>query len=176
LQLEETIMADAPQAAGLSSSVFYRDPKAALTWLERAFGFEIAFMVLDDDGNLGHSQMVFGTGRVSINGEWEAPDMVGEARMRSPLSVEGVNTQFVRVDLAEDIDAHCERARAAGARITQEPRDEFYGHRTYRALDPEGHVWSFGAPIAVISDEAKARGAQWTIREADRAARKLLED
>ena len=158
--------AQPPAIAGLSSNIFYRDPKAALTWLEKAFGFEIAFMVMDDDGNLGHSQMAFGTGRVSIGGEWEAPDMVGEARMRSPLAVEGINTQFVRVDLAEDIDAHCERARAAGARITQEPRDEFYGHRTYRALDPEGHVWSFGAPIDVIPPEAVERGKQWKIHAA----------
>lgn len=154
----------------LSASLTYRDPKGALGWLEKAFGFEIAFMVLDEDGNLGHSTMAFGASRFSVGGEWEADDMIGEARMRSPLSASGMNTQFMRVDLAGDLDAHCERARAAGARITQEPQDQFYGHRTYRALDPEGHVWSFGMPISVIPREAIERGRQWKIRQAGRVA------
>lgn len=157
----------APEAvAGLSASVFYRDPKAALDWLEKAFGFELKFLVLDDEGNLGHSTMAFGSSEFSVNGEWEAPDMVGQARMRSPLAVDGINTQFMRVRLTQDLEGHCERARAAGAVITHEPQDQFYGSRTYRALDPEGHVWTFDMPIAHVSEEAIERGKQWTIRQA----------
>ena len=157
-----------PAVAGLSASIFYRDPKAALAWLEKAFGFELKFLVLDDAGNLGHSTMAFGASEFSVNGEWEAPQMVGPARMRSPLAVEGINTQFMRVHLTEDIEGHCERARAAGARITDEPQDQFYGSRTYRALDPEGHVWTFDMPIAHVSEDAIERGKQWTVRQAVR--------
>jgi uncharacterized glyoxalase superfamily protein PhnB len=43
----------------------------------------------------------------------------------------------------DDLAAHYERACAAGARITQAPTLQFYGDRTYRALDLEGHVWNF---------------------------------
>ena len=44
-----------------------------------------------------------------------------------------------------------ERARAAGAHISQEPEDQFYGDRTYRAIDPEGHVWVFTQPVRAVS-------------------------
>jgi hypothetical protein len=37
--------------------------------------------------------------------------------------------------------------------ILQEPTDQFYGDRTYRARDPEGHVWSFGQTVRVVSRE-----------------------
>ena len=46
--------------------------------------------------------------------------------------------------VVEDPDAHCERARAAGAEIVQEPTDREYGSREYTARDPEGNLWVFG--------------------------------
>ena len=68
-----------------------------------------------------------------VGNEWSADH-------KSPKSVGGKNTQTVHVQLAEgeDIDAHCKRAREAGAEILQEPETQFYGDRTYRARDPEG--------------------------------------
>ena len=50
----------------------------------------------------------------------------------------------VQLAQGEDIDAHCERARKAGAEILQEPETKFYGDRTHRVRDPEGHIWTFG--------------------------------
>ena len=47
--------------------------------------------------------------------------------------------------IVEDVDAHPKRARAAGAEIIRDPRDEDYGGRGYSARDPEGNVWSFGS-------------------------------
>src|SRR5436190_8908705 len=123
-------------------AVFYKDPIAALKFLEAAFGFEISMLLTDADGNLAHSEVAFQGGALSVGGEWQG-DIVGSARMRSPQTVEGVNTQIIRINLDAGIDAHCERARAAGAVITAEPEDQFYGARVYRALDPEGHVWNF---------------------------------
>jgi uncharacterized glyoxalase superfamily protein PhnB len=72
--------------------------------------------------------------------------------MRSPASLDGQGTQFIRIELASGIDAHCAKAEAAGAKITQRPEDQFYGARVYRALDPEGHVWNFDQAIAVVSN------------------------
>ena len=46
--------------------------------------------------------------------------------------------------VVDDPDAHCARARAAGAELTREPTDQDYGAREYSALDPEGTEWSFG--------------------------------
>ena len=65
----------------------------------------------------------------------------------TPQELGGVHGQlWCEVD---EVDAHCERARAAGAVIVGEPHDEDFGYRTYRAIDPEGHRWFFGAPLPV---------------------------
>src|SRR5271156_313250 len=108
-------------ASPLTPVVFYRDPMAALRWLEQAFGFETSLLVTDDAGNVGHAEMSFGEGRIGVGGEWSSAELLGPAAMMSPASLEGQGTQFVRVELASGIDDHCARAEAAGARITQRP-------------------------------------------------------
>jgi uncharacterized glyoxalase superfamily protein PhnB len=135
------------------SSVFYREPKAALAWLERAFGFEVT-MAIDgpaDAPTMCHYEMsIEGQGRIMIGGQWA--DWA-----RSPASLAGANSQTVHVELSGAIDAHCERARAAGAVIAAEPEDQFYGDRTYRAVDNEGHVWTFAEHVRdVTRAEAEA--------------------
>jgi uncharacterized glyoxalase superfamily protein PhnB len=151
-------------ASPFTPVVFYKDPMAALRWLEKAFGFETSLLVTDDKGGVGHAEMSFGEGRVGIGGEWGAADRIGPAKMRSPASLDGQCTQFVRIALASGIDEHCARAEAAGAQITQRPEDQFYGARVYRALDPEGHVWNFDQAIAEVSnaDMEKATGLKIT--------------
>jgi len=138
-------------------SVHYQNPKAALDWLERAFGFELTMLIESpgDDSMLHAEMSAGGRGRVMIGGEWEA-------RMRSPRSANGINTQAIHVDVERDIDGHCEKARAAGAVVVQEPENQFYGARTYRALDLEGHMWTFAQFVRDVSREEaeKAIGAK----------------
>jgi uncharacterized glyoxalase superfamily protein PhnB len=143
-------MTDVYRTKGLSSAVSYQDPKAAYRWLEAAFGFEPLFVLLDSDGNLAHSEMSYGDSVVMVGSEWSDDH-------KSPRSVGGKNTQSVHVQLAEgeDIDAHCAHARAAGATIVMEPATQFYGDRTYRAKDPEGHIWTFGVTVQ------KMTSGQW---------------
>lgn len=136
-----------------TSSVSYRDPKAALQWLERAFDFEVT-MAIDgppESPGQGHYEMSCqGRGRIMIGGLWA--DWVS-----SPEGIGGKNTQTVHVQLSDDVDTHCERARAAGAIIAAEPEDQFYGDRTYRAVDLEGHVWTFSVHVRdVTRAEAEA--------------------
>ncbi|BCG68871.1 glyoxalase [Mesorhizobium sp. 113-1-2] len=132
--------------ASLGSGVIYRDPRAALVWLEAAFSFERSMVVSDAEGKLIHAEMRFGDSYIVVDSEWA--DYVA-----SPASVSGKNTQSVYVRLRDGLDAHCEQARAAGADIIQEPTDQFYGERQYRARDPEGHVWTFTQPIRSVSRE-----------------------
>jgi uncharacterized glyoxalase superfamily protein PhnB len=147
-------------ASPFTPVVFYRDPMAALKWLEAAFGFETSMLVTDAAGNVGHAEMKLGDGHIGVGAEWGATELIGPARMRSPASLDGQGTQFIRISLESGIDAHCAKAEVAGARITQRPADQFYGARVYRALDPEGHVWCFDQDIAQVStaDMEKASG------------------
>jgi uncharacterized glyoxalase superfamily protein PhnB len=124
----------------VSSAISYVEPLKAYRWLEQAFGFEPHMLILDEAGNLVHSQMKFGDGMIMVGTEWSESH-------RSPQNVGRINTQTVHVQLKDDLDAHCERARAAGAEIIAEPEDQFYGDRTYRARDPEGHIWTFGQTV-----------------------------
>ena len=136
--------------SSLGSGVFYRDPRAALDWLEAAFGFVRSMVISDAEGKLVHSEMRFGDSCIILDSEWA--DYVA-----SPASVGGRNTQCVYVRLKDGLDAHCEQARAKGAEIIQEPADQFYGERQYRARDPEGHVWTFTQPIRLVPREEAER-------------------
>lgn len=136
--------------APLMSAICYRDPKAALKYLAAAFGFELSMLIEDGEGNLAHSEMRYGDAVVMIGNEWS------EAH-KSPASLGGKNTQTVHIQIDEDIDAHCARARAAGFDIIMEPETQFYGDRTYRCRDPEGHVWTVGQTVKAVSrEEAEA--------------------
>jgi len=143
-------MATETRRASLTSALFYKEPMAALDWLERAFGFERTMLLTNPDGSLAHSQMSFGDGMIMVGTEWSE-------RHQSPVSLDGRNTQTIHVHLDEDIDAHCARARAAGANVLAEPEDQFYGDRTYRCDDPEGHIWTFAQTLRTVSqNEAEA--------------------
>lgn len=137
-------MSDPMRPTTFTPALSYLDPFAALDFLERAFGFERTMVITDETGALGHAQMGFGSGTVMIGSEWNE-------NRKSPASLGGKCTQTVHVHLDEDIDAHCARAEAAGARIEMRPEDQFYGDRTYRAVDPEGHVWTFGQAVKMVS-------------------------
>ena len=140
----------------IAPTLFYKEPIAALKFLESAFGFEIASLITDGEGRLAHSELTLNGAVLHVSREWEGP-IVGPARMRSPASLDGANTQFLRVHLESGLDDHCARARAAGARIVAEPSDQFYGDRVYRALDPEGHVWNFAQTVSAYDAESVER-------------------
>ena len=136
-----------------TASVYYEDPKSALAWLVEAFGLEIT-MAIDgppEAPEACHYEMSLeGKGRVMVGGQWMST-------IRSPHGLDGANTQSLHVQINDDVDAHCARARAAGAEIAQEPADQFYGDRTYRAIDVEGHMWTFAQHVSdVTRAEAEA--------------------
>jgi uncharacterized glyoxalase superfamily protein PhnB len=142
-------------------ALFYRDPKAALAFLQKAFGFELELLLEDEQGNLQHSQMSFGGGLIMVGTEWSE-------HHQSPASVNGRNTQTTHIYLRETTaDDHCATARAAGAEILQEPADQFYGDRTYRARDPEGHIWTFSQTLRHVepAEWDKATGLRTWARD-----------
>jgi uncharacterized glyoxalase superfamily protein PhnB len=143
----------------LGTALAYKDPRAALAWLEKAFGFEPSMIIEDGNGNVVHSEMRLGSGYIMVGGEWAD-------NVKAPASIGGANTQNVHIQVETDVDAHCERARAAGAKIVMEPETQFYGDRTYRAVDPEGHMWTVSQTVKVMTPEewdAASDGLKTTI-------------
>ena len=130
----------------LSSSVFYQDAHAAIDWLCRAFGFAVRLKVEGEGGRIEHSELTYGEGLVMVGQEGgSSAERPWKARMRSPRSVDGANTQCLML-FVDDADAHCAHARQHGAQIVEEPAthdygDDYWADRSYGALDPEGHLW-----------------------------------
>lgn len=118
-------MTDAYRPKGLASAVCYQDAKAALRWLEEAFGFEPLFVILDADGNLGHSEMSYGNSTVMIGNEWSNDH-------KSPKSVGGKNTQSLHIQLAE---GHIWTVGVTVHRMTPEEWDRAGGTTTRARLD-----------------------------------------
>ena len=114
----------------------YRDEVAALEFLTRVFGLteRRESRMEHPDGMLAWLEL--GDGVVMIG-------RAGEQRhgLHSPLET-GAPTAMVNA-YVRDIDAHCRRAAAEGARIVTPLEDMFWGDRRYEALDLEGHRWHF---------------------------------
>jgi uncharacterized glyoxalase superfamily protein PhnB len=130
----------------------YENGAAAIDWLVEVFGFEERERWADDDGTIVHAELATGGGSIML--ATPSPDYVSPKRMRElsedarkmyevPYVVDGVLVEV------EDIDAHFERAKAAGATILSEPEDvPEAGIRHYRVEDPEGHRWMFSQDMA----------------------------
>lgn len=118
--------------------LIYPDVRAAVTWLAAAFG--LAERVRIGEGH--RAQLQAGDGAV----------IVGEAKgdRRPPRAGEVTHSVTVRV---ADARAHCEHARAQGARILMEPTDFEYGERQYSAEDLAGHQWTFSETLADVAPE-----------------------
>lgn len=131
----------------ISSGLYYREAAKMIDWLCAAFGFEIRLKVEGEDGRIEHSELVYGEGLIMVGEERVGTASRWNVDMKSPLSLAGANTQGLMV-FVDDVDAHCAHARAAGAKIVDEPSLHDYGEenwadRSYGALDPEGHMWWF---------------------------------
>src|SRR5262249_29957622 len=123
-------------SSNIYPSLFYDDAPAAIEWLCRAFGFTKRLVVPGPDPTVLHSEFSLGNGVIMVGSAQSDPGLL------KPRSLAGANQALcVQVD---DPDAHFARARAAGAVILQELKDEDYGSRGYMAKDPEGHQWYFG--------------------------------
>src|SRR4051794_24872483 len=110
----------------------YRDARAAIDWLGRAFGFEPRIVVDGENGAVAHAELVLDGAMI----------MLGSVRDGGGYAPPPRRAAVYIVVAAPD--AHHERARAAGAEIVRGLTDTDYGSREYSARDPEGNHWSFG--------------------------------
>ena len=123
----------------------YADAPAALEFLVTAFAFEEHFRFPGEEGQLMHAEVGYQDNVVML------ASAVAEMGHASPRDLPGHHGSILCY--VDDVDAHFERARAAGAEILSEPEDKFYGDRMYGAADPEGHRWYFAAHVKDVSHE-----------------------
>lgn len=123
----------------------YADAPAAIDFLCRAFGFERQAVYTDEgDPSIVHHAQLLLHGQMIMLGS-DRPGGVTELyRWKTPEQA-GCITQCICA-VIDDPDAHCARARAAGAEILTEPADnQGYPGRAYNVRDCGGHVWNFGS-------------------------------
>jgi len=118
-------------APTLFPEIRYRDPRAALTFLIDALGFQKTLDVPTPNGGLLHAELQMDDGFVMVStlpskdGDWSEVTHVVCGHVPDP-------------------DTHYQHARNGGAHIVTEPQDTPYGARHYVARDLDGFVWLFG--------------------------------
>jgi uncharacterized glyoxalase superfamily protein PhnB len=112
----------------------YDDARAAIAYLTETLGFVEQVVAGADDGTVGHAELSFGDGVIMLGNRSGTPDTFDTGRA----------VVYLAVDSAEAVDAHHDRAVAAGAEVVQQLVDQPYGSREYAVRDPEGNVWSIG--------------------------------
>ena len=110
--------------------ITFRDAAASIAFLERALGAERVAVYSDDEGRINHAEIRIG----------ESVVMSGDERAGSKATPPGVSVVYVVI---ADADAAYERAKAAGAEVT-EPVEQSYGSRDITVTDPDGNRWSLG--------------------------------
>jgi PhnB protein len=117
----------------------------AIEFYKKAFGAKELSRMADPSGKVGHAEIQIGDSRVMLADEY--PEM----GFLSPKSIGG--TPVMMHLYVEDVDATVPRAVAAGAKVTREVADQFYGDRGGKIEDPFGHSWYVATHKEDLSQE-----------------------
>ena len=123
--------------------LYYEDVAGALDWLARAFRFKERMRMPGPDGAIMHAEMEYADGVIMLGRpgtDYKSPKRIGR------------NTQSLYV-YVDDVDKHFQHSKASGAKVFEDPADQFYGDRRYGAEDPEGHQWYFATHVRDPSPE-----------------------
>ena len=125
--------------------LMYADAAAAIEFIGKAFGFEERMRMPAPDGSIMHAELGYQNNVVML------ATVVPEMGYGSPKDLPARHGSVLCY--VDDVDAHYARAKAAGATITAELEDKFYGDRMYGATDPEGHQWFFATHVKDVAPE-----------------------
>jgi uncharacterized glyoxalase superfamily protein PhnB len=119
--------------------LYYEDVDRALKFLSKAFGFrKYGRPIRTPDSKINHAAMKLGDDVIMMG-------RPRDAKYKNPRRL-GQATQSLYINV-DHVDKHFQRAKKAGAKILEEPEDQFYGQRRYGVEDPEGHQWYFAQDI-----------------------------
>jgi uncharacterized glyoxalase superfamily protein PhnB len=122
--------------------ITYQNVGEALVWLTKVFGFTEHYRY-GEPGRVDGAQMHLGDAWIMLRRA--RPGCAAPAQL-------GCYTQSLTV-FVEDVDAHFERAKAAGVKILEDLHETFYGERQYGVEDLEGHPWLFSRHVRDVSPE-----------------------
>jgi uncharacterized glyoxalase superfamily protein PhnB len=118
----------------------YRNAPAAIEWLCKTFGFEKHLVVPGEGEIIAHAELSFGNGMIML-GSVKKSEF--DRLMKQPDEIGGTETQSAYI-IVSDADGLYARAKAAGAEIVLDIKDEDYGGRGFSCRDLEGRLWNFG--------------------------------
>jgi PhnB protein len=126
--------------------LIFKGAAAAIDFYKKAFGATELFRIPDDRGKLvGHAELKIGDSHIMLADEY--PEM----GYLSPQTLGGTPVSILLY--VEDVDTTLPRAVAAGAKVVQPIKDQFYGDRSGTLHDPFGHVWTIATHIKDVSPE-----------------------
>jgi uncharacterized glyoxalase superfamily protein PhnB len=133
--------------ATVTPVLIYPDVRAAVEWLQSAFGFEEKVRI----GDAHRSQLAFGT---------EGAIVVADVRRDKVAPSGGVVTQMIKLRV-EDADAALARALEAGAQVLEELKTYEYGERSSLVEDPFGHRWELTQTVQDVEPAEWGGTGSW---------------
>jgi len=124
----------------------------AIEFYKRAFGAKERVRMPGPEGTIGHAELEIGDSLVMLS------DPFPQATTRTPKELGGTSASvFMYV---EDVDAVVKQAVGAGATVTMEVADQFWGDRFGSVKDPFGHLWSIATHVEDVPPEEMAERAK----------------
>jgi PhnB protein len=136
----------------LSAYLAVEDAAAAIEYYTKAFGAQESVRMHAPGGLIGHAELEIGDSRIMLS------DPFPQSSTKPPRELGGTSASvFMYV---EDVDAVVKRAVDAGATVTMEVADQFWGDRFGVITDPFGHVWSIATHVEDVPPEEMAERAR----------------
>jgi uncharacterized glyoxalase superfamily protein PhnB len=130
-------------AGSMLPHLVYQDVARAIVWLTKTFGFTEHYRYGEPAGPVSGAQMHLGDAWIMLR--------TARPGSASPAQV-GHWTQSLTV-FVDDVDAHFNKAKAAGAKIVEDLNETAYGERQYGVEDLDGHHWLFSRHVRDVSPE-----------------------
>ena len=129
-----------------------KDAAEAIDYYKQAFGAKERVRMDAPDGKIGHAELEIGDSLVMLS------DPFPQSSTTPPKELGGTTSSIFMY--VEDVDAVVKRAIDAGATITMEVADQFWGDRFGSVTDPFGHVWSIATHIEDVPPDEMAERAK----------------
>lgn len=130
----------------------FEDAAEAIEFYKKAFGAKERMRMEAPNGQIGHAELEIGDSLVML------ADAFPQSTTRPPSELGGTTAGvFLYV---EDVDAVVKQATNAGATITMEVADQFWGDRFGSVKDPFGHSWSVATHVEDVPPEEMAERAK----------------